>query len=173
MSSVALERLRVSDDGVAVVESLELRAESGEWLCLIGPNGAGKTSVLRAIAGLARFEGEVRIDAAPARALGPRALARKVAMHITAMSPKWVERESIPEEDVERERQIFLATDEVQSKPEQARERIVEGMLNKRFFGANVLLEQEWIHDSSKKVGDALADEGAEVLEFERFELSA
>jgi elongation factor Ts len=89
------------------------------------------------------------------------------------MSPRWVERESIPDEDVEAERQIFLATDEVQSKPEQAREKIVDGMLNKRFFGANVLLEQEWIHDSSKKVGDALADEGAEVLEFERFELSA
>jgi translation elongation factor EF-Ts len=45
-------------------------------------------------------------------------------------------------------------------------------MLNKRFFGANVLRDQEWIHDSSKKVGDALADESAEVLEFERFELS-
>ena len=45
-------------------------------------------------------------------------------------------------------------------------------MLNKRFFGASVLVEQDWIHDSSKKVGDALGDEGAEVLEFERFELS-
>jgi elongation factor Ts len=99
-------------------------------------------------------------------------LARKVAMHIAAMSPKWVERESVPEEDVIREREIFLATDEVQSKPEQAREKIVEGMLNKRFFGANVLLEQDWIHDSSKKVADALRDDGAEVLEFERFELS-
>jgi len=46
-------------------------------------------------------------------------------------------------------------------------------MLNKRFFGANVLVDQEWIHDSSKKVGEALGEEGAEVLEFERFELSA
>ena len=60
----------------------------------------------------------------------------------------------------------------MQSKPEQAREKIVEGMLNKRFFGANVLVDQEWVHDSSKKVGQALADEGAEVLELERFELS-
>ena len=99
-------------------------------------------------------------------------LARKVAMHIAAMRPEWIGRDDVPEEDVERERQIFLATDEVQSKPEQAREKIVEGMLNKRFFGANVLSDQDWIHDSSKKVGQALADEGAEVLEFERFELS-
>jgi elongation factor Ts len=61
---------------------------------------------------------------------------------------------------------------EVQSKPEQAREKIVEGMLNKKFFGANVLVDQEWIHDSSKSVGQALKEAGADVLEFERFALS-
>lgn len=100
-------------------------------------------------------------------------LARKVAMHIAAMKPSWIGRDDVPEETVTQEREIYLGSDEVQSKPEQAREKIVEGMLNKRFFGANVLAEQEWIHDSSKKVGDALADERGEVLEFERFELSA
>ena len=45
-------------------------------------------------------------------------------------------------------------------------------MLNKRFFGASVLVDQEWIHDSSKSVGQALQDAGAEVLEFELFALS-
>jgi elongation factor Ts len=104
---------------------------------------------------------------------GSDELARKVAMQIAAMRPEWIGRDDVPEEEVEREREIFLATDEVQSKPEQAREKIVEGMLNKRFFGSSVLVDQEWIHDSSKKVGQALADEGAEVLEFERFELNA
>jgi elongation factor Ts len=88
------------------------------------------------------------------------------------MEPGWIGRDDVPEEVVAQEREIYESSDEVQSKPEQARERIVEGMLNKRFFGANVLSDQEWIHDSSKKVGDALAEEGAEVLEFERFELS-
>jgi elongation factor Ts len=104
---------------------------------------------------------------------GSEELARKLAMHIAAMRPSWIGREDVPEDDVVQEREIYLSTDEVQSKPEQAREKIVEGMLNKRFFGANVLLDQEWIHDSGKKVGDALGDEGAEVLEFERFELSS
>jgi elongation factor Ts len=104
---------------------------------------------------------------------GSDELARKVAMHIAAMKPSWIGRDDVPEETVTQEREIYLGSDEVQSKPEQAREKIVEGMLNKRFFGANVLADQEWIHDSSKKVGQALADEGAEVLEFERFELSS
>jgi elongation factor Ts len=103
---------------------------------------------------------------------GSEALARKVAMHIAAMNPGWIGRDDVPEETVAQEREIYSSTDEVQSKPEPARHRIVEGMLNKRFFGANVLLDQDWIHDSSKKVGHALQDEGAEVLEFERFELS-
>ena len=104
---------------------------------------------------------------------GSEDLARKVAMHIAAMKPSWIGREDVPEETIEQEREIYASTDEVRSKPEQARDKIVEGMLNKRFFGANVLLDQEWIHDSTKKVGEALSDEGAEVLEFERFELSA
>jgi len=99
-------------------------------------------------------------------------LARKIAMHIAAMRPSWIGRDDVPEETIAQEREIYASTAEVQSKPEQAREKIVEGMLNKRFFGAEVLADQEWIHDSSKKVGQALADEGAEVLEFERFELS-
>jgi len=103
---------------------------------------------------------------------GTEELGRKVAMHIAAMKPSWIGRDDIPEETVTQEREIYLGSDEVQSKPEQAREKIVEGMLNKRFFGANVLADQEWIHDSSKKVEKALGDEGAEVLEFERFELS-
>jgi elongation factor Ts len=97
---------------------------------------------------------------------------RKLAMHIAASSStQWVTREDVPEETVAGERDIFLSSDEVQSKPEQAREKIVEGMLNKRFFGQNVLVDQEWIHDGSKTVGQALEEAGAEVLEFERFQL--
>src|SRR5262249_54953183 len=89
-------------------------------------------------------------------------LGRKIGMHIAAMNPEWIGRDDVPEEKVATEREIYQSTDEVQSKPEQAREKIVEGMLNKRFFGANVLVDQEWIHDSGKKVGDVLADESAE-----------
>jgi translation elongation factor EF-Ts len=48
----------------------------------------------------------------------------------------------------------------------------VEGMLNKRFFAAQVLVEQPWIHDAAKTVGQALEEDGAEVLEFERLALT-
>ena len=136
-------------------------------------------------AGAARFEavGGGRIAAyahPPANKLGvlvhvrggSEELARQLAMHISWSSPQWIDREDVPEELVQAEREIYAASDEVKSKPEQAREKIVDGMLNKRFFGANVLTEQEWIHDSGKKVGQILSEAGAEVLELERFSLA-
>jgi elongation factor Ts len=146
---------------------------------------AGKLGENIVVAGTARFEavngGFISAYAHPPRNKigvllqlrgGSDDLARKLAMHIAAMKPSWIGREDVPEETVTQEREIYTSSDEVQSKPEQAREKIVEGMLDKRFYGAQVLVDQEWIHDSSKKVGDALKDEGAEVLEFERFELA-
>ena len=147
---------------------------------------AGRLGENIVVAGAARFEavngGLISAYAHPPRNKigvllqvrgGSADLARKVAMHIAALKPNWIGRDDVPEETVAQEREIYLSSDEVQSKPETARDKIVEGMLNKRFFGANVLADQEWIHDSSKKVGQALAEEDAEVLEFERFELSA
>jgi elongation factor Ts len=102
---------------------------------------------------------------------GSSDLGRKLAMHIAASSPEWIGREDVPPSLVDSEREIFAGTDEVLSKPEQAREKIVDGMLQKRFFAARVLVDQPWIHDPSNTVGRALAGEGAEVLEFERLQL--
>jgi elongation factor Ts len=137
------------------------------------------------VAGAARFEA---VDGAlidgyahpPANKLGvliqvrggSDELARKVAMHIAA-SPgtRWIGREDVPEDIVTAEREIYSNSDEVQSKPEQAREKIVEGMLSKRFFAEQVLTEQPWIHEPSKSVGEVLGEQGAEVLEFERLQL--
>jgi elongation factor Ts len=103
---------------------------------------------------------------------GSPELGRRLAMHAAASPSQWIGREDVPDEVVQSEREIYLNSDEVQSMPEQAREKIVEGMLGKRFFAAEVLLEQPWIHESGKSVGQALSEEGAEVLELERFALA-
>jgi elongation factor Ts len=146
---------------------------------------SGKLGENIAVAGAARFEAVdgARIDGyahPPANKLGVLVqirggspeLARKVAMHIAASAPEWIGRDDVPEDVVSTEREIFSNSDEVQSKPEQAREKIVEGMLNKRFFADRVLADQPWIHDTGKTVGQALGEEGAEVLEFERLALT-
>ena len=101
--------------------------------------------------------------------------ARRLAMHIASAAPRWVTREVVPEEEVVAERELYLRSDEVQSKPEQARGKIVEGMLGKRFFAAypgGVLADQPWIHEPSKTVAQALSEEGLEVIEFARYALA-
>ena len=55
--------------------------------------------------------------------------ARNLAMHISWSDPRWIGREDVPDDLVAAEREIYLNSDEVQSKPEQAREKIVDGML--------------------------------------------
>ena len=106
---------------------------------------------------------------------GTPELARQLAMHISFAAPEYTSRDDVPEETLTAERQIYLNSDEVQAKPEQAREKIVEGMLAKRFFAAapgGALLEQAWIHDAGKSVGAALDEAGATVSAFERISVA-
>lgn len=102
---------------------------------------------------------------------GTEELARQLGMHISFAAPEYQRREDVPAEVLEAERAVYLNSDEVQSKPEAAREKIVDGMLGKRFFAAapgGVLVEQAWIHDAGKTVGQALDEAGARVTGFTR-----
>ncbi len=102
---------------------------------------------------------------------GDEGLARQLAMHISFAAPEWATRADVSPEAIEAERQVYLNSDEVLSKPEAAREKIVDGMLGKRFFAASpggVLVDQAWIHDQSKSVGAALAAAGATLKGFKR-----
>jgi elongation factor Ts len=129
--------------------------------------------------GAARYEGGTLADYVhpPANKIGALVqleggtpeLARQLAMHISFGRPEWVSRDDVPPETVASEREIYLNSDEVQSKPEPAREKIVDGMLAKRFFAATpggVLVDQAWIHDQSKTVGQALGEAAASVRAF-------
>jgi elongation factor Ts len=92
-------------------------------------------------------------------------------MHISFAAPEWRTRDEVPAGVVAAERQIYLNSDEVQSKPEAAREKIVDGMLAKRFYAATpggTLADQAWIHDPSKTVAQALGEAGASVARFTR-----
>lgn len=106
------------------------------------------------------------------KAEGSPGAARRLAMHIAFAAPRWTTRDEVPSDEIDKERAIYEKLEEVESKPEQAREKIVEGMLGKRFFAENVLVEQPWIHEPKKTVGEALEEEGLRVLEFERYALA-
>ena len=166
----------VDAEGVEAIEQLE--TERQELIGKLGEN----IVVVGTPARFEKVDGGV-IDAyvhPPANKLGVLVqvrggssdFARKLAMHIAWYKPQWVGREDVPEDVVTSEREIYLNSDTVQGKPEQAREKIVEGMLGKHFFAVQVLLDQPWLHDDTKSVAQALSDEGAEVLEYERFSVA-
>ncbi len=168
----------VHADGGAAVESLddermELIAKLGENIVIVGAERfeAPEGNVVAAythppankIGVLVELEG------------GSEDLARQLAMHISFAAPEWATRDDVPAEVLAAERSIFENSDEVQSKPDAAREKIVDGMLNKRFFAATpggALVEQAWIHEPSKTVGQAMSDAGAAVVRFVRISVA-
>jgi elongation factor Ts len=145
-------------------ERLELVGKLGENIVVVGAERLEGGTISQYVHPPAHKIGVlVQLDG------GTPELARQVAMHISFGRPEWGTREDVPEETVAAERGIYLNSDEIQSKPEPAREKIVDGMLGKRFFAATpggVLVDQAWIHDQSKSVGQVLADERAKVTAF-------
>jgi elongation factor Ts len=100
---------------------------------------------------------------------GSEALARDVAMHISFAKPRYLGRDQVAAADVEQERDVLLHTEEVLSKPENVREKIVEGRLQK-WFADSVLLEQEWFRGGGSTVQQEL--DGMEVLDFAVYALA-
>ena len=76
---ISISELSASYDGTQVVHDLSFEIEEGSWLTMIGPNGAGKTTVLRAIAGLLDFDGDVRIGTESVGPMPRRKLSKLVA----------------------------------------------------------------------------------------------
>ena len=103
---------------------------------------------------------------------GDAELGRLLAMHISFSNPRYLVRDEVPAELVAEERDVYMKQPDVVSKPEQVQEKIVEGMLKKRFFAEQVLVDQPWIHDSGKSVEQVLTEQGAKVVAIRRFALS-
>jgi elongation factor Ts len=105
------------------------------------------------------------------------ALGRELAMQVTAMGPKWVARKDVPASEVEKEKEIYSEIVRKEGKPEASLPKIVEGKLNKLFFGSFCLVEQMSMRDNktpvSKLVADAAAKAGGpvEVRRFTRYQL--
>ena len=105
-----------------------------------------------------------------------KTLAHEIAMQIAAMSPKYVSEADIPVEEMERVKAELMASESLASKPEEMREKIVEGQL-KKHFAEQVLMSQAYILDDSKTVEqhikEAIAKLGENIVirQFKRIEL--
>ena len=103
-------------------------------------------------------------------------LSKDIAMHIAASAPMSVSREEIPQETLEREKEIYADQARQSGKPENIIEKMIEGRLNK-FYQENVLLEQTFVKDPDKTVADLITETVAKLGEnilisrFSRFQL--
>jgi elongation factor Ts len=103
-------------------------------------------------------------------------LVRDVAMHIAAADPRFLRREEVTEDVLSRERDIIRERTLAEGKPEKVVDKIVEGRMEK-FFSESVLLEQPFVKDPDKTVGELIAErigkigENIQVRRFARFKL--
>ena len=98
---------------------------------------------------------------------GTKELAKDVCMQIAAARPEFIDRDQVPAERVEKEKEILKIQTMNEGKPEAIAEKIVLGRINK-FYQEICLVDQEFVKDPSKKVSDILKD--SKVLEFAGFE---
>lgn len=102
--------------------------------------------------------------------------AKNIAMHIAAVNPLGINPSDIPEEIVNREKDIYREQAREMGKPEQMIDKIAEGKLNK-FFKDNCLMNQLYVRDTSMTISDLLNDmigkigESITIKRFARFQI--
>ena len=99
---------------------------------------------------------------------GDPAAARSLALHLTFARPTYRTRDEVPTELAEAERETLANSEEVLSKPESVRDKIIEGQLNKKFYGESVLTEQTWYRadESTATVAQYLKKKGIELIDY-------
>ena len=99
--------------------------------------------------------------------------ARDVAMQIAAINPLYLSKDTVPAEDVEKEKTVIIAQIKEDpknaSKPDNIIEKMVGGKINK-FYEQNCLLQQEFVKNGDFKVEAYLASKGVKLVDYIRFE---
>ena len=132
------------------------------------------------IVGASRFEGDTiaayvhppanKVGAMVKVRGGSPEQARDLALHLSFARPRYLTRDQVPAADVEAEREILAAQDDVASKPEEFRGKIVEGRIQK-WFADSVLVDQPWFREPGQTTQQAIGD--MEVLDFAVYALGA
>jgi elongation factor Ts len=105
-----------------------------------------------------------------------RQLARDVALHIASARPRWLTRDDVPQDVLDGERRVYEGQAREQGKPDNVVERMVTGKLE-GFFKENVLVDQPFVKDTDKTVGELVEEvsgklgEKVAVRRFARFQL--
>jgi len=97
-------------------------------------------------------------------------VAKDIAMHVTASSPRVVRAEDMPAEVVEKEKEIIKAQPDMAGKPEEIVEKMMVGRINK-FLKENSLLDQPFVKNPDQTIAQLAKAAGGEVVSFLRMEV--
>lgn len=193
MSADLIKELRAVS-GAGMLDCKKALAETGgdvgkavDWLRAKGIASAAKKASRTAAEGLIGYyiHGEGRIGVLVevncetdfvGRNEDFQALVRDISMHIASENPRYLTKEEVPAADAEAERQIQIQRVMEEGKPQQIAERIVAGRISK-WYEDVCLMEQKFIKDDSKTIGDLIAGavsrmgENIRIRRFARFEV--
>ncbi len=111
-----------------------------------------------------------RIGVLVALSGGDAELAKDIAMHIAAVNPQFVKQSEVPEELIEKEKEIFTAQAEQSGKPAEIIQKMIGGRISK-YLAEISLLDQPFVKNPEVKIGDLAKKAGAEVVAMIRFEV--
>lgn len=97
-------------------------------------------------------------------------VAKDVSMHAAAMNPSYVNKEQVPEEEVEKEKKLLTEQVINEGKPANIAEKIVQGKISK-YYKENCLEEQEFVKDNSVTVGKYVSNNGGKIIDVIRYEV--
>ena len=97
-------------------------------------------------------------------------VAKDIAMHVAAMNPSYLVSSDIPEDVLNKEREIIKEQSMNEGKPAEIAEKMVEGRIRK-FFKEVCLVEQEFIKDSSLSVGNYAKNNNCSIVKMVRYEV--
>jgi elongation factor Ts len=182
-SFVADVAKQVAIKNPATVEELlaqESIAEAGKTVSEVLTNKIATIGENMSIRRFARFEstngmvekyihGDGKIAVLVELENGTEELAKDVCMQIAAARPEYLDRESVPQERVEKEMEILKAQAMNEGKPAEIAEKMVQGRIGK-FYGEICLIEQPFVKNPDEKVGKMVEAKGSKIVRFARIE---
>ena len=148
-----------------------------ELIARIGENiGVRRFEIVTGTAPLATYLHGSRIGTVVVIEGGDAALGHDLAMHVAAINPQYLSAEEVPADQVEKEREIFVAQaasdPKLAGKPKEVLVKATEGKLRK-FLGEITLLGQPFVKDDKQTVAQVLKGASARVTRYVRFEVGA
>ncbi len=172
-NAVAGKALAAQETDVAALMAGELEQARESLVQKIGENiGVRRVAELKAEDGVvgAYVHGNNRIAVLVALRGGDQDLARDVAMHVAAVNPQVVSPDDMPQDLIEKEKEIYTAQALESGKPAEIIEKMIGGRI-KKFLAENSLIEQAFVKDPDTTVGKLVQAAGASVTGFIRFEV--